>query len=99
MYKSKFVYKNRLRQKEPNGYTKEIISYEQLSKTLVFFFNHKNFKKTILYNQPTFLPFVSHPFPEQNCTINKYCIDPSLADFVVFYLTLQLAKKKNFAMV
>lgn len=49
--------------------------------------------------QPTFLPFVSHPFPEQNCTINKYCIDPSLADFVVFYLTLQLAKKKDFAMV
>lgn len=67
----------------------------------VSFFNHRNLKPTILYNQPSFLPLLPHPFPEQNCTINKYCIDPSLADFVVYYtyLTLQLAKKKDFTMV
>lgn len=64
MYKSKFVYKNRLRQKEPNGYTKEIISYEQLSKTLVFFLTIKFFKKLFYITNP--LSYPSYPTPSQN---------------------------------
>lgn len=56
-----YKYKDRLRQKEPNGYTKEIISYEQPSKTLVFFLTIKIKKKLFYITNATHFPTLRIP--------------------------------------